>query len=242
LVEARAPLAYLDTETQSVELRTNIPLSVIPDSLLNMLPITPDSIRAVVATERTDTIDAAGTLTLNDQTREVLRQVRTQSTAFRVEAKFSIFPWADVTKIVLALAGIDPPAPDTTRSYRFLADGDAFPIAEVFVDSAGNASRVESSESLTVSATREIARLANSLRVFPNPAVGTVTIALEHPQVIGHIEAFVADGGMLPVGWSMTGDQTISVRLPDTFTGNAVLVLRAPQGGVIGTARLQVVR
>ncbi|MDX1476609.1 MAG: hypothetical protein R3301_02850 [Saprospiraceae bacterium] len=234
LVEIRTPISYLSHDGQTSELHTGIPLSLIPDSLLNLLPIVPDSLRAVVAFDRNDTVDASGLLTVNNMTWEVLRQVRTQITELRIEAKFSIFPWADVTATVLALAQLEPMPPDTTRSYRFLTAGSAYPVAEVFVDSLGQAERVEVGEMLVASAIRAQQNRIETLRSYPNPTAGTLIVECDCAGSIRQVRGVLSNGQAVDVRWTVVDGARLRLRLPASPGGAISLFLLGLQGEILG--------
>jgi len=76
LTVRRAPLRYGDENDQETGLYYPIPLSLIPDTLLNELPIQPDSLRLNVSLQRNDLVDGWGTATINEVVYDVLRERR----------------------------------------------------------------------------------------------------------------------------------------------------------------------
>ncbi|MDV7394326.1 hypothetical protein RZS08_23290, partial [Arthrospira platensis SPKY1] len=102
----------------------------VPGGILNNLPITPDSLRIRINTQRTDEVDAWGTLTIPGGIYDVLREKRTELRQTRIDAKIGFFPaWVDVTDIFVELLSLPGLGSLTQESYYFWSNEALEPIA-----------------------------------------------------------------------------------------------------------------
>jgi hypothetical protein len=173
MIELNTPLNYMDASSQSSDLISNIDLSLFPDSILALLPIQPDSLRIVTNIDRSDMVDAWGTVLMQHQAFDVLRQRRVDEIQIKIEAQILPLPWIDVTDIVLQLLPIQIPVSDTVFSYRYLTAEQPAPIAEVFTDIDDNVLRVEY-EADQFSANRKLEKKARGVYVYPNPSLSGI--------------------------------------------------------------------
>ncbi|MEM6966644.1 MAG: hypothetical protein AAF573_17905, partial [Bacteroidota bacterium] len=133
LIEQASPLNYnaQDISSSSVFVPyawDDLP-PLITDSIGGNFPLIPDSIAIEVATERTETVDAWGTVDLPIGDFEVLRVRRQDVTETKVLAYLPILNWTDVTDVLLAANFGEFLGADTTLTYRFLNDVSKEPIA-----------------------------------------------------------------------------------------------------------------
>ena len=169
----RAPLQYGADFSQTTGLFFPIPFSVIPDSLLEMLPIQPDSLRLNISIQRNDDVDSWGTLEVNESEFDVLRERREEIRRIGIEALLPLIGWTDVTGLVEEfLPGTGIGMPDTIVSYNFFNDVEIEPIAVVNVDDEDNPISIEYiADEVTTSATDP--RKTNlTVTASPNPGIG----------------------------------------------------------------------
>ena len=231
-----APMAYEDMSSVNARLVTDIPIDNLPDSILNLLPLVPDSLRVIVSIDRDEEVDASGMLLINDKSWEVLRQKRTDMRVVTIEAKISILPWTDITSTVLALIPLEFPTRDTVMSYRFHAQGEGLPVAEVFVGQNDTIDRVEYTRQPITAGTRHVA--LPDLAVFPNPSRGEFTVTFDEgvgAQVLVHI--YNPMGRRLHVQTIDVLDRQANVRL-DVGTGIYLLRMTNQRGNVIAKDQL----
>lgn len=229
-----APLSFGDTVAQNATSFTGIPLAVIPDSILNELPLVPDSVRVVIHFDRRDIVDASGSLTINGQTFSVARQMRYEIRNARVEAKVSILPWTDVTDLILEYISFDVPLNDTVSIYRYFAEDVGYPLAAVFMDTDTSVQRVEYSFEV-VSAVRELAGKARDLVVFPNPAQEEVYISADiNPQPARMVLMDIL-GRVLQVQKSGTRE-ILRLDLAGVSPGMYVVSVLSADGKIMGSA------
>ena len=233
LADMRAPLNFPDNDLQSSRLVTNIPLELIPDSILNLLPLVPDSLRVAVATLRNDVVDASGSLTLNGETYDVLRQMRTDITQVIFEAKISILPWSDVTSLILPFLPDGIELLDTAMSYRFLADEMGTPVAEVLLDTDTTVQSVNYVGDGVVASIREIVERSAEIKAYPNPSRGVVQLFAPEGMADVHIvQAFDLSGRQVPVSWSHS-NHNILAEINSPVSGQVAVVLRDRKGKVL---------
>ncbi|SRR6056297_547733 len=169
----RAPLVYGSTFSQMSGLFFPIPLSLVPDSLLNELPLQPDSLRLNISIQRADEVDAWGTLEVNQRVYDVLRERREEVRRIGVEALLPFLGWQDVTPLIEALLqGSGIGTSDTIVSYNFFNDEEKEPIAVVNMNDDNNPVSIEYiAEDVTTSNPfhrhKEL-----SVTASPNPGIG----------------------------------------------------------------------
>ena len=174
LVDQYAPVAYGDSFASESNVALAIATENLPDGIFDQLPVSPDSIRLRINQQRTDDVDAWGSLMLPGGIYDVLREKRTDVRNLRVEVRVGLFPWTDVTDILIDQAGLDGLGQDTTVSYRFLAEGEMAPVAEVFVDDSGSPGRVRYKVNETITNLQQRIIAEPSVYAYPNPTIANV--------------------------------------------------------------------
>jgi hypothetical protein len=166
--ERRAPLNFFEINTTNGALLVPFAANQLPQAILNLLPIVPDSIRIRLNSSRTDLVDGWGTLAIPGGTYNVLRERRTQYSDTRVEVKIGIFPWTDVTALIpLPDVGLGR---DTTLTYNFFSNSAKEPIAIVTADHiSGQVLRTEYKFNGIVSSSNDFLEANQSVTVYPNP-------------------------------------------------------------------------
>jgi Secretion system C-terminal sorting domain len=126
VLERRAPLAFNTTNRNQSNFVVAFTTDIIPDTILSLLPLRPDSIRVRFQTDRQDKVDAFGTLLIPGGSYEVLRERRYEITETKIEARLNPLPWIDITNLILT--GQQRPR-DTTIRYYFWSNLSKEPIA-----------------------------------------------------------------------------------------------------------------
>ncbi len=174
IVERRAPMNFFDINQTNGALLVPFAGSALPQALLNLLPIVPDSIRLKVTLSRVDVVDGWGTLTIPGGTYPVLRERRTQYTDTRIEIKVGVFPWTDITSLIqLPGAALGR---DTSLSYYFFSNMAKEPIAVLeanHVTQAVLSAQFKYNDLTRVALGPDVNAL---VRVFPNPTIEEVRI------------------------------------------------------------------
>ncbi len=174
VVERRAPMNFFDINQANGALLVPFAGSALPQALLNLLPIVPDSIRLKVTLSRVDVVDGWGTLTIPGGTYPVLRERRTQYTDTRIEIKVGVFPWTDITSLIqLPGAALGR---DTSLNYYFFSNTAKEPIAVVEADHITQAVLGAQFKYNGPTSTGSSTEANVLVRVFPNPATEEVRI------------------------------------------------------------------
>jgi len=169
----RTPMVHGSDFSQQTGLFFPIPLSLIPDSLLEGLPVQPDSLRLNISVQRRDSVDAWGTLEVNQTVFDVLRERRIEIRRVGVEALLPFVGWLDVTAAVEnLLPGGGIGVPDTLVSYTFFNDEEKEPIAVVNVDDSNNPISIEYIAVDQTTSTTYPFQKNLSVTASPNPGIG----------------------------------------------------------------------
>lgn len=174
LTERWAPLEYQDVNTTAGNVSFAFSADDLPEQITASLPISPDSIRVRLSTERTAEADAWGTLTIPGGTYDVLREKRTEVQEVRLDAKIGFFNWFDITDIVLELLELEALEPLTSISYRFLSNEAIEPIAEVATVNEGATISSITYKAGTLSNLRPQELATPGVYAYPNPAIVNV--------------------------------------------------------------------
>lgn len=245
LTEARAPLTYLDFDSYSSE--TNIPFAAdaIPGGILDSLPLSPDSLRIRVMVDRTDLIDAWGTIKIpGNKEYEVIRRKRVELSETRLDIKLGIFPWVDVTDQLGDMGffgGID-----TLVTYTFISNDAKENIAVFDLDGDeefifGADFKFEQGGPNSISTTQNG---DPGVFAYPNPAINEVkfdfrnlengTYQLKIFNILG-LEALNEEV-------YVSGNKTIKSDISRLKKGTYLYSLIDDSGKTISTKRLIVVR
>ena len=133
----KLPLNYGDTYTGDIPNLITLPSNLLPDSLLNMLPLKFDSFRIKNVQSIEHTVDAWGKVKLPRRTWSVLREKVVTQNKNTVEVLIGFIGWVDVTTLAEPLLQglLDI---GTTYNYRFWSDEAKGPVLSISADSTGN--------------------------------------------------------------------------------------------------------
>ena len=249
LIESRAPLNYLDLHTYGSE--TNIPFSAdaLPGGFLDSLPIAPDSLRIRNILDRTDLVDAWGTITIPGGTYDVIRLKRVEYIETRLDIKLGGLPWLDVTDqfgdFGGGTGGMDFFGIDTTVTYSYLSNESKEPIAVFSLD--GKESFVENAtfKSLLVNPVDETKETLNpNLYAFPNPAINEVKFEFSNLKKGNYDLKIFNILGLEVYGqsYAISGSKTVKIDISRLRKGTYLYSLLDEKGKAITTKRLIVIR
>ncbi len=177
IVEKRAPMQFFDINSLSSALSLPFSTNVLPDTLLQQLPVRPDSLRIRIAINRLDVVDAWGNLSIPDGSYPVLREKRTTYRETRLDAKVSILGWIDITDVARQSLNLNTLGVDTTLAYHFFSNTAKEPIAIVTLDNAG--AQVTGVQYKLNQLTTDVTQIDPEilhLSAFPNPASDKVQL------------------------------------------------------------------
>lgn len=238
------PVGFQDTVVQLFAVYSGIPLSVIPDSILNTLPVVPDSLRLKVSSVVLDDVDASGILEINNNSVEVLRQRRENRIAIAIEAKVSILPWVDITTLILDLidslpGGID--LSDTIVSYRFLAPGYALPVAVLAVNDDNFVGSVLYQADV-LSAVKDIVFEASEIQIFPNPTSGEINIVIDNADhIVDRVIVSDIMGRMIQINRVDNYQGRMQLQLGEMSSGLYFLTMIDRGGKLLGTGKVSLI-
>lgn len=182
LIERYAPLNFIDNHVVSTNLSVAFSLDQIPSEVLDSFGIPSDfvdSIRIRIATNRSDLVDAYGTLTIPGGTYEVLREKRITYIDTRIEI-YTFIGWSDITDLVGDLGGFGK---DTTTTYVFQSNTAKEPIATVTTDQTGmTVEEVAFKDNGVINNIGDPTPAGFSVQISPNPASSHLTISFEKMQ------------------------------------------------------------
>ena len=120
-LERRAPLTFNSTNNNKTGFNAPFSTDIIPDTILALLPIRPDSLRIRFVTNRQDKVDAFGKIRITGSTAlDCLRERRYEITETHIDAKSNNFPiWIDITNLIPTG---NFKTKDTTLVFQFWSD------------------------------------------------------------------------------------------------------------------------
>jgi len=243
LIERRAPLNFIDQHISNANVLVPFSADEIPGGILDSLVLAPDSIRIRIAIDRTDLVDAYGTLQIPGGSFEVLRQKRTEMRETLVEAKFAIGGWVDVTNFIPG-AG-DLLGEQTVESYIFWSDEAKEPIAVVTMDETNSMpQRVEFKAIDFVSSVSKAVRAKPSMFAYPNPAVEDVRFDFSNIPPGNYQLKIINILGVTVYNQTIwiNGNRTVKVDLSDFRKGTYLYSLLGKDDLTLATKRLIVLR
>lgn len=174
-IERHAPLRYGDEYESRTNLSYAISADQIPPELLADLPITPDSLRVRLRLDRTDMVDAWGTLQIPGGNYEVLREKRVIDQDVRLDAKIGFLGWQDITDLVLELTGVgsDVLGENQIIRYHYWNDVAKEPIAVVTMNTDGSSplNVIFKAEDVISNLVQQVESVQAGVIAYPNPAM-----------------------------------------------------------------------
>lgn len=242
IVERRAPVEFFDINTTESNILIAAASDELPGELLDMLPVTPDSIRLRVNSTRLDVVDGWGTLVIPGGEYEVLREKRTTQQETRLEAKVPLLNWLDVTDLL----PFDFLGKDTTTVYHFWGN-EKEAIAEVIVtnDEAETPLFVEYKDNGFVTSVPYVNTGKSDVLAYPNPAITDVRFDLLNLSSGKYtLKIFNILGVELTSKEHFVNNATKTVKVDlDSFRkGTYLYSLIDPNGKTISTKRLVIIR
>lgn len=246
LVDKQTPMTFGDQFNSNSSLEIPFSASIIPDTLLNQLPLRPDSIRISAALSIETNVDAWGKLTIPGGTYDVLRQKKTTIANRKLEIKSNALPfWIDVTSAfpIPGITGID-----TIVAYEFWSNVAKEPIAVVNVTNPQSnlATSVEfkADNNIISSAYTKPTTKTGNIHAYPNPAIGSVRFDLVGLSAGNYTVKIINILGVTV--WSekyyINGSRTVRVELDSFKRGTYLYALINDKGRTITTKRLIVLK
>lgn len=242
IVDRHVPLRYLDDFQSGYNLSLTIPADELPRQILDQLPITPDSLRIRIQSEREDFVDAWGKLIIPGGIYDVLREKRIETRKTRLDAKIGFLPWQDITSLV---PGIDQLGDLTTVSYHYFSNEIKEPVAVLFLDeSEETVLRVEYKANDVTTDVQSIHDLKPGVYAFPNPAIVNVRFEFSNLPADNYTLTIFNILGveMWQEDYFIDGSRTEKVNIASLRKGTYLYSLSDSRGRTLTTKRLMVIK
>lgn len=240
-----APLSLFSQINNTSSVSFAVDADQLPDSLLNQLPITPDSIRVTIENTQNGVADAYGEMTIPGGNYTVLRTNMTDYRDTKIFAKIGNL-WLDITSTVLsAIPSLEGVGKDTLKHFDFIADSEKEIIASVYTDINTDEVQRVIYKADFVSSNVDLNAPRPSLTAYPNPVENEVMFRLDHvPSGKYHIKIYNILGAAV---WQKqykvdSNNKLIWENLEDLNKGTYLLSLVNDQNITISTQRLVVIR
>ncbi|MBK8955038.1 MAG: T9SS type A sorting domain-containing protein [Saprospiraceae bacterium] len=233
VVIQKFPESYLDELMYVTSNTVTLPSSILPDSILNTLPLRPDSFRIIFSQRFHKIADAWGELKLPVKNWNVLREKRTTTSQTNVEAKVAILGWIDVTALASSVFG-NLFGNINTTTYAFISNETKGIVAQVNVDTLGNILGISyKPDDKTNTATNN--RLQDlKISFYPNPVQNIIHIASE-TRFTDLEEYKIFDMAGRLISSSKLSVETATIDVATLFDGLYILRLYGANGKELGS-------
>ncbi len=244
-ISQRAPLAYGDVNESETNLSVPFSTDALPGGVLDNLPITPDSLRIRINIQRTDEVDAWGTLTIPGGVYDVLREKRTELRETRLDARIGFLPWQDITDIAAQLLNLPDLGNSTEVSYYFWSDEALEPIAVLVMNQNESAvAQAEYKANNITTNVQSVEAMKPGVYAYPNPAIVSVRFEFNNLPA-GRYKLKILN--ILGIeAWSrqyyINGNLIEKVDISSLRKGTYLYSLTDERGKTITTRRLVVIR
>jgi hypothetical protein len=181
-VYRKATILYGQDHSNTSIYRAAIAWSDLPDTITGQVGLAIDSIRINTNFERTDDIDAYGTVMLPDGEWEALRESSRNIRSVTIDI-FFLGVWIEAPAEILetALGGFaDLLAPDTTYTTNFYTNQAIEVLATFNLDDNGDPVTAEFKEGSEITDLSILESKSPDVQTFPNPSFGNVTFNFEN--------------------------------------------------------------
>lgn len=239
IIERRAPMNFLDINSFEGNLNLPIAADQLPQDILDMFPIAPDSVRIRVNSTRTDVVDAWGSLTIPAGTYDVLRERRIENRDTRFDI-LAFGNWLDVTDLV---PFTDYLGLDTITTYNYFTNDIKEPLAILTVATDGTITQVEYKDDQLVG-THDLTAQPFDIKMFPNPAVDEVKFSLtDIPNGDYSLAVYNIIGGKVwEKPYHLSGNHSFSENFSKLNQGVYMFALKNAAGKVLITKKMVIAR
>ncbi|NRB62585.1 MAG: T9SS type A sorting domain-containing protein [Saprospiraceae bacterium] len=238
----RAPLKYGDQFEHAYAFSQTVSTEQLPQTILDALPITPDSFRINLTGERTDQVDAWGRVLIPGGFFDALREKRITTQRITLEAKLGNFAWQDISSLIPSDVF---PLSFTRVTYIYYSNELPEPLAwiemgeqEKFIQGITYAAPNQTTKF------QDVNQLVPGVYAFPNPAIVNVRFAFtslppgEYDLTIMNILGLEA----WKKRYFLQGNRTEKVDVSPLRKGTYLYSLRDAKGKTLTTKRLVIVR
>lgn len=227
----RFPESYRDTLSYTTKNSIALSSAILPDSILNLLPLKPDSFRILFSVRFEKEADGWGTLELPNKSWNVLREKRITSNQTSVEAKVPILGWIDVTALVSGIFG-NFFGTINTVSYAFISNETKGLIAEINVDTLDNPVRLLYKPDDKTFTSTDNFDSASDFSVFPNPCSEQLYLKLNNAKdKVNFYQIQMIDGRTISSGYiEVNNNDPAEIKVQDLNPGMYQILLYSKNG------------
>lgn len=242
LPDRHGRLRYQESFREKSEAKVTFDADDVGRSILDSLPISPDSFRLRITIDRKELVDGYGTVILPSGQYNALRLRRLDRFKIRLDAKLPFVDWKDVTELLPAKS---PLGEQEKLTYFFLSEEEKTPIA--IVDAHPRTEAMQSVQFLQPKARTAASSQFFSepgLYAYPNPAILEVRFDFKNLDP-GFYDIRIFNILGVEV-WSenywVPGNRTVKVDLAPFSKGTYLYSIVNAEGKTLSTKRLVIVR
>lgn len=242
LVEQRKNVQYGDGSNTKTSMTTTFTLNDLPNKIRQLLPVTPDSIRLKMTTQRIDEVDAWGNMLMPGGFFDVLREKRSEARNLRIETKIGSLPWQDITN---TLPDNDIFGNHVFLSYYFYAEEFNEALIKIFMkaDNKG-VDKVIYRANIVDQPIQDVGAIRPGVYAFPNPAI--VNARFEFTSLPPDRYRLSIKNVLSEEIWAeefyIQGDDLKKVDVSFLAKGTYLYSLTNSKGKILSTKRLVIIR
>ena len=247
-VYAKAPITYNDVFEDSSEGFVSAPQSVIPDSILALIP-PPfnlfDSLRVSLESTSETTVDGYGEVSIPGGVYEVLRE-RVETTTNTKLFLYALGNWTEVGGLLLGGLGDlgELFGETTTTTYNFLSATEKEPILSVTygVDDVLVSATYKSNG--VISSSKELTYTSAEITTYPNPTLGNITFDMGAFGSDNYEIAIynIVGSKVLSIDADIVSGSTFNTNVEDLRKGTYIYTVHDSEGVKLGTKRFIVLK
>lgn len=247
-VYAKAPITYNDVFEDNSEGFVSAPKSIIPDSIIGLIP-PPfdqfDSIRVSLETNSQTTVDGYGSVSIPGGVYDVLRE-EVKSTTNTKLFLYAFGSWTEVGSLLLGgLGELGELFGETvTTSYNFISATEKEPILSVTYSDEGVLLSVSYKGSGIISSNTELTYTSAEIKTYPNPTLGDITfdVGAFGPDSYDIAIYNIVGSKVLSLQADITSGSTYSANVDQLRKGTYIYTVHDSAGVKLATKRFIVLK
>ena len=175
----RAPISFGDVDDDESIASVDIGTDIIPQELLDMVPLEFDSLRISLISNSDSEVDAWGAVKLPDGDYDVIRDKVTTTTDTKLFVKLPFVGWFDASALVGDIEGIgEAIGVVQTTTYNYYSAEDKEIIVSIITDDQDMITSVEYKGNAIISDIKVVTPDHSMITAYPNPSFGNVSIQM----------------------------------------------------------------
>ena len=242
LVEQRRNIQFGDGSNTRTSMTATFTLDDLPPKIRQLLPVTPDSIRLNMTTQRIDEVDAWGNMLMPGGFFDVLREKRSEARNLKIETKIGSLPWQDITN---TLPNNDIFGNHVFLSYYFYAEEFNEPLLKIYMTADNKGiDKVIYRANIIDQPIQEVGSIRSGVYAFPNPAI--VNARFEFTNLVPDRYRLSIKNVLSEEIWSkeyyIQGNDLQKVDVSFLAKGTYLYSLTDSKGKILTTKRLVIIR